>query len=188
MTINTNYNYSSGGYYQMNSQQQAVTSGGASSAQSAALKAAAAEAGFSSAYLLDLSGDAAAYLSGLTSGGAETDNFTLTSAQKDTLVAILKKYAGEPQTQETFNAIQDALKQAGLDPDRMAAKDQANSFNPTTVLIDILSGTSDKEEITNPEDLAAKQDTQKSNYIDQLITLWKSFADVGDREEAVSVS
>ena len=177
MTINTSYNsYASGGYYQLGSQSSAAADTIASANKTT--NAAAEAAGFSSAYLLDLSPGASSYLNGIGNNAAQPgSDFVLTSEQQDQVIDILKKYQDAPQTQETFNQIQDDLRQAGLDPDRLAALKQASSFNPTQVFMDILSGKTDESETMDPNAISQQMETQKSNYLQKIISLWKGMAE-----------
>jgi hypothetical protein len=188
MTI-INSNYSSNGYYQLGSQQNtaATTTGPTSLAE--ALQAIDNKSG-DSAYELNLSSDANDYLqslleatntqsSGTNSADSIPDNFTLTPDQQNKLISILDKYKDAPQTQETFNQIQDDLKQAGLDPDTLAAKEQANNFNPTAVLIAIMSGQSSTDtNPTDPQQIQSKYNTLKSNYLQQVAEMWEKRSNV----------
>jgi hypothetical protein len=190
MTV-INNNYLKSGYYQLGSQQNTATPS-APTTLSQALDQVDQSSGFaSSAYQLNLSANASSYLSSLLSANPSTsnpaainnsvpDNFVLTKEQQTELAAIIEKYKDAPQTQETFNQIQDDLKKAGLDPDRLAAKEQAASFNPTAVLISILSGNASTDtNPTDPKDIAAQYDAQKSNYLKKITSIWQSISTTG---------
>ena len=201
MTI-INSNYSSGGYYQLGSQQNTSTS--APLTLAAALQQQTDQSSSNSAdsaYQLNLSSDANDYLNSLlgatnqgNSNSTNTadsipDNFVLSPAQKEQLSSIIQKYKDAPQTQDTFNHIQDDLKKAGLDPDTLAAKEQATSFNPTQVLIAILSGKSSSDiNPTDPQEIQAKYDKQKSNYLQQVATMWKNISTTGTDEAAATAA
>ena len=189
MTV-INSNYLNNGYYQLGSQQNTATS--APTTLSQALQEADQSSGFaSSAYQLNLSDNANSYLSSLLSANPSSsnpastnnsvpDNFVLTKEQQTQLTAIIEKYKDAPQTQETFKKIQDDLKKADLDPDMLAAKEQASSFNPTAVLISILSGNATKDaNPSDPKQIAAQYDTQKTNYLKKITSLWQSISTTG---------
>lgn len=178
MSINTNYNYSkSGSYYQLASEKGSTNN--LTTEQKDALKKIEEATGYSSSYVLDLSKDANDFLSNNTNNSSSNndDTFILSKSQQKKLNAILEKYKDAPQTQETFNTIQDDLKKAGLDPDSLATKDKALSFNSIQVFLDILSGKTDQSDGNskqNSKDDSDKYQTNKSNYLNTVLDLWKS--------------
>lgn len=102
-----------------------------------------------SAYSLNLSADALAYIKSINGSSASAassygnaNNFTLTHDQKTTLDSIIAKYKDAPFTQETFTKIQDDLEKAGLSTKILSLQDTIRNFNSTRVLLDALNGTS----------------------------------------------
>ena len=133
---NINTSLYSGGYYALNGSNAAPASSKSSSLTSA-LNGQNANAA-SDAYLLDLSPDAQKYLQ--TQQTAANAGFNLSSEQTKTISDILQKYKDEPQTQETFNKIQDDLNAAGLSPERLSQLEKTQSFDATSILIKALNG------------------------------------------------
>lgn len=191
-------NYLSNGYYQLGSQQNTTT---APTTLAAALQQQSDQSSSSSdsAYQLNLSSDANDYLNSLLSATNQSnsdstnsadsipDNFVLTPDQQNQLTAIIEKYKDVPQTQDTFNQIQDDLKKAGLDPDTLAAKEQVKNFNPTNVLLAILSGKSSSDiNPTDPQELQAKYNSQKTNYLQQITDLWQKSSTTGTDDDAAA--
>jgi len=131
----------------------------------------------SAAYLLDLSPQAQQYLNG---GGASavsplnpsSSSFVLSTQQQQEITSIIAKYKDAPYTQATFDAIQNALQTAGLDPTTLSREDQAQSFNATQVLIDDLNGdVSGANSLINPD-----ESTKSSNYMQQILGQWKTIS------------
>ena len=181
MSININYNNNSyaqsGSYYQLASSKSDTSK--LSTEQQAALKKIEDATGYSSSYILDLSKNASDFLNGNAthSSASNTDGFILSKSQKKTLQDILVKYKDEPQTQDTFNKIQDDLKKAGLDPDSLTVKDKAKSFNPIQTFLDILSGKSEnnaEDPLKTKATDESQYQTKKSNYLNQVIDIWKN--------------
>jgi len=181
-TINTQIPNSS--YYQL-SNPQAGTSGNSGTPSTAnmllqALDGAnpASSSTGSPAYSLDLSPTAQNYLSGLngtsttTTGG--TDTFQLSTKQQQTLTAILAKYKDAPYTQDTFNSIQNDLNAAGLGTTTLQAKDKAQSFNPTNVLIAYLNGNSAAADAAMPSD--SQEQTKAGNFMQSVADQWKNIS------------
>jgi len=130
----------------------------------------------SEAYLLDLSPSAQQYLSGGGSANTplnpSTGSFTLTSQQQQAITNILAKYKNAPYNQATFNAIQNDLKAAGLDPATLARIDQAKSFNPTALLIDDLNGNGSAADAM----LTPDESTKEGNYMQHIISQWQTIS------------
>ena len=173
-TINTSI--SGSGYYQLSG--STSQSGGNGSIKSIAQtlldSTSPVSAGNSSdAYLLDLSPAAQKYLnnsnsapSTLFSGGT----FSLTKQQQQDITDILAKYKDASYTQDTFNKIQDDLKAAGLDTQRLQLVDQAKSFNSTGLLISYLNG--DFSASANTAD-SATENAKSTAYIQGIIKQWQ---------------
>lgn len=133
------------------------------------------------AYTLDLSPAAQSYLSTGNLPSVVTtqgDSFTLSDKQQQEIAAILAKYKDAPQTQDTFNQIQDDLTAAHLGPDQLALQDKIKSFNATQVLIDALAGKS-SDLATSSVTPDSDEDTKSSNYMKQIIAQWKSISTAG---------
>ena len=136
----------------------------------------------SSGDIVDLSPAAQSYLSSLNNSSSvsslsdgESTNFILSNAQRQKINDILQKYKDEPFTQEIFNKIQDDLREAGLAPDQLAQIDQVNSFNPTQVFIDIISGKqTDLTDNASATDESEK--TKSGNYISQILQQWRGIS------------
>lgn len=126
------------------------------------------------AYLLDLSPQAQQLLSNgsTSSASGNSTQFTLTSTQQTAIKNILEKYKDAPLTQATFQEIQNALQAAGLSPQTLGAEDQIKSFNPTNVLLDALGGNYNS--IQNPQTTASSEQTKEGNYMQSIVSLWKS--------------
>ena len=137
----------------------------------------------SSAYLMDLSPAAQAYLSSnstatatsaaATSSTDSSTGFTLSETQQKQVDAILEKYKDAPYTQATFNQIQSDLKSAGLGTDALSAQDQIKSFNSTQVLIGYLDGS---DTSTTPVQTAADEQTKATNFTQDLLSQWKNIS------------
>jgi acyl CoA:acetate/3-ketoacid CoA transferase len=165
---NINTSIYSGGYYALNGSNAAPASN-KSGALASALGGQNASAS-PTAYLLDLSPDAQKYLQ--TQQTAANAGFNLTSEQTKTISDILQKYKDDPQTQETFNKIQDDLKAAGLSPERLSELEKTRSFDATSVLIKALNGDfTDSIQVSEET-----QKTKASNFIDGIIKQWQAIA------------
>ena len=177
------------GYYQLNSSSSG-NSATTAQTQVATPSLASALSGntqstpFSDAVLLDLSPAAQKYLSGLgTSAATQTQNtsttssqdFVLSTEQKQTLNDILAKYKDAPYTQDTFDAIQGDLQKAGLGPDQLSAKDRVNSFSATAVLVDALNGGNGSTPGSTPLSDADLK-TKSNNYIQDVVSQWKKIS------------
>lgn len=184
----------SGQYYQLSGSGNTGATSTATASKTASL--AQALSGTTDAYQINLSAEAQSYLtslgtsaaSGKTSslGGAD-DNFTLSSGQQKQISAILEKYKDEPLTQETFNKIQDDLSAVRLAPDQLAVQDQINSFNGTQLFLDALSGKdSSLDDLTGKS--SASKDTKSANYIDKIISQWKTISTQMDSAESGSTA
>lgn len=135
------------------------------------------------AYLLDLSPDAQSYLSNYSSSDSSTGSsggtgsFVLSNAQQKQISDILAKYKDAPQTQDTFNKIQDDLKAAGLSPQQLAETDKVKSFNPTQILINALNGNYGTPGASTTTSDADEQ-TKSNNYVQSIIKQWQSISSV----------
>jgi hypothetical protein len=173
-----------GGYYQLSNPQAGVGGGTASNSTNALLQALGVSPGNPSAtspadaYLLDLSPQAQALVNGTGSINAvnptssSSSSFVLSSQQQQAIANILQKYKDSPYTQATFDQIQNDLQAAGLDPQTLSRKDQAQSFNATALFIADLNGDgSAANAITNPN-----ESQKASNYVQQIISEWKQIS------------
>jgi hypothetical protein len=186
------------GYYQLN-QTAGGQTGGATRTSASALRAAGVNAvsqatNFSDAVLVDLSPEAQKYLSGLakqpaiSEGFTGNDTFVLSSQQRLALSSLLEKYKNGPYTQETFDAIQDDLQKAGLSPQTLSAREKANSFNATAVLVDALNGGRGTTPGSTPiSDEALEK--KAANYMQEVIGQWKKISsDYQNKQNADAVS
>jgi uncharacterized protein (DUF1778 family) len=133
--------------------------------------------GGSNAFLLDLSPQAQQLLNGTASSSSasgSSSDFILTDAQQAAIKTIIAKYKDAPLTQDTFNAIQNALAAAGLSPQTLAAEDQVNSFNPTSVLLSALNGNF--ANLQNTANSASNEQTKESRYLQGIVKLWEAAA------------
>lgn len=173
----------SGNYYQLssllsgNSGTAAAPAGtGSAPSLAQALNASSSRTGSSSyadAYLLNLSPQARAMMSGTSASSTNADSsFQLSSAQQKEIAGIIAKYKDAPFTQETFEAIQKDLQAAGLDTQTLSLKDKVNSFNPTMVLISALNG--DYSGSQGDSTTQADAQTKSSNYLQNIVRQWKS--------------
>jgi hypothetical protein len=172
-----------GGYYQLSN---LLSSGSGSSASTSAtsldslvqslLSSGSGASNNTNAYLLDLSPEAQQILgtgaTGTTSADGSSTRFVLTQAQQTAIENILEKFKGDPLTQDTFDQIQSALAAAGLSPQQLGAQDQIASFNPTNVLLEALSGN--YTSIETPGASASTEQTKETNYLQSIVSLWKS--------------
>jgi len=181
-SINNLANY--GGYYQLSGQSngQSGTNGSATDALLQALNSSSASGASSTnsdAYLLNLSPQAQQYLSGTNSAlpGASGSNgsYVLSSEQQAAITDILTKYKGAPQTQDTFNKIQNDLNAAGLGASVLSLEDQAKSFNPAMVLINALNGGS-TDGINTGVTSSTDEQSKASAYMQQIISQWKNIS------------
>lgn len=134
------------------------------------------------AFLLSLSPEAQDYLksvglAGETPRDPTTESFPLSDSQQQLFDTIIAKYKGKPFTQEVFNQIQNDLEAQGLSPDRLAKQKQIHDFNPTAELLSALN-----ENIGNTrydvvgQSSPAQYDTQKQNYVQQIIAAFQKIA------------
>jgi hypothetical protein len=139
----------SNGYYSLNNQSSGASSGTAATPGASTILGGTTTATSTaeSAYSLDLSPDALAYIkqingssAGKASSYASVSNFTLTKDQQTTRDAIIAKYKDAPFTQDTFSQIQDDLNAAGLSPEALGKQDAIRNFNPTKLFLDALNG------------------------------------------------
>lgn len=142
-------------------------------------------ASFSAAYLLDLSPEAQQYLAGsaqaTTAVALQNDKqtFTLSKTQRAEITAILEQFRDKPFTQDTFNAIQDALTRKGLGPQQLSMIDKSTSFNPTQLLINALTGRNAGEA---PDLDGSKTKAKVDNYLQQIVGQWKSISTTVNEE------
>lgn len=130
--------------------------------------------GSSNAYDLTLSAQAQQLLAGYSASSAssESGSFLLTQEQQDTIASIVQKYKDAPFTQETFESLQQDLQAAGLSAQTLAVKDQVNGFNPTSVLIQAMSGTSDAS--TQSLTSADAEQSKMQKYLQAIVNQWQS--------------
>ncbi len=179
----------SGGYYQLSGQQSDLLSNGGSTAASNptqslldaldSVTTSSDSSGSNNSYTLDLSPAAQELLnagsstSSTASSSSGSDTFTLTTAQQNTITAIIEKYKDAPQDQATFDEIQNDLNAAGLSPEQLAAQDQVTSLNPTSMLLDALNGN-----YTDPASQSISQSSTEqskmSQYMQNIITFWQN--------------
>ena len=125
-----------------------------------------------SSYLLNLSPEAQQYINSNTATSPTSSNFVLSSKQQQDITNILNKYKNSPQTQETFDKIQNDLNAAGLGASQLSLQDQATNFSPTALFIADLNGdTSGAAAITSPDET-----TKSSNYMQQIINQWQTIS------------
>jgi len=125
-----------------------------------------------SSYSLNLSPQAQQYMNSSSPSSATSSNFVLSPQQEQAITKILDKYKNAPQTQATFDQIQNDLNTAGLGASQLSLQDQATNFSPTALFIDDLSGnTSGAAAITSPDET-----TKSSNYMQQIISQWQTIA------------
>lgn len=135
-----------------------------------------------SAYLLDLSADAQKYLSGLSSS-RNSESYVLSKDQQQTLNFILEEYKTVPLNQANYVKLQDDLREAGLSPEQLSAREKINNFSPTQVFIDALNG---KE--PQAEDLGSSQsneDRRANQYMSKIVQSWQK-ATTGAFSDAVT--
>ena len=127
-----------------------------------------------SSFLLDLSPAAQALMSGSSSSSSasgSSTSFNLTSAQISKIESIVEQFKNDPATQATFDEIQKALAAAGLSPEQLSAQDQVKSFDPTSALLDALSGN--YTAIQSPTASAENEQTKQSGYLQDILKLWQ---------------
>lgn len=137
-----------------------------------------------SAYQINLSPAAKAYLAKLEEKNAATSStstestggFTLNKQQAEQIKAIVTKYKDEPLTQETFDKIQADLRAAGLGPEQLAVKEQISSFNPAASLMAALEDNSAQPVIQKPADIMASLEAKGKTYMEQVEKLWRALA------------
>jgi hypothetical protein len=175
------------GYYQLGGSSSGANTAAAnpaSLAQALSASTGTSSSSGSAAYLLNISPQAQQYLNGLNtstaapsaiSSGATNSGFTLTPDEKDTIATILAKYKDAPQTQATFNQIQDALSAVGLGANQLAQKDQIKNFSSTELLVADLNGNYDDAKAMVAGNSTAEQG-KASSYIQQIASQWKNLA------------
>ena len=119
---------------------------------------------------ISLSPQAQSYLDSYNSSSASS-SFLLSGSQQQQITQILEKYKDAPQTQDTFNQIQNDLKAAGLSPDQLIGKDLSQSFNPEMDLLDGLNGIS----AAAAPSIASEQ-TKATNFINQIYSQWQAIS------------
>jgi hypothetical protein len=95
-----------------------------------------------SAYSLDLS-QAAQDILNNGKAPEEVGAINLNNAQKERLNDILAKYKDAPENEDTLSSLYNDLKQAGLDPDQLAATHEALNFNIENVFLKLISSSDD---------------------------------------------
>jgi hypothetical protein len=126
------------------------------------------------AYLLSLSPEAQKYLNGTSSLNTQ-QSFILSDKQKQTINDIIAKYKDAPYDQKTFEKIQADLNAEGLGTTTLALLDKAKSFNPTSLLIDALTGGKGVAE-NSGFTTEADQKNKSNSYIQNIISQWKNLA------------
>jgi|GEM_PF-3409298 len=141
------------------------------------------------AYFLDLSPQARQYLEGVNSGqinnnpvGSKT-GFLLTQEQQKAISDIVSQYKNAPFTQETFNAIQNDLEAANLDPETLARLESAKLYSPTAVLIKALNDDDTVSEQTNGVMSDADKTAKTDYFMQQIVSQWKN---LGEQPEEAS--
>lgn len=114
---------------------------------------------------LSLSPAAQNFLKSSSATAASNSSFLLTTQQQQALTAILQKYQTAPNNQTTFNQIQDELKEAGISPDQLAAKDLQTNLNPTR---NIVLGFADQSITDFSSPTLASQQLKANNYVQQI--------------------
>jgi hypothetical protein len=189
-SINTSANY-----YPLTNQQSGASNNSAANPTLSLLNALQGSPGNSAStnsdsYILNLSPAAQQLLSGNTSSstsGNGNGNFILSSAEQKAVTAILAKYATAPQTQDTFNKIQDDLKAAGLDPNTLAQKDKINSFNPTETLINALNGNNPDLLNNQNSSTDSTEQTKSSNYLQNIVKQWQNLSQASSTSSSSAV-
>ena len=126
------------------------------------------------AYVLSLSAQAQSYLSGASSYNPTGNSaFSLSTKQQQAVTDILTRFKDAPYTQNTFNAIQDDLKSAGLGSDVLKLEDQAKNFNTTGILISYLSGNTPASQTSVD---SSTENTKANNYIQSVIKQWQAIS------------
>lgn len=136
------------------------------------------------AFFLSLSPQAQKYLTSIGLGSPSSapttaQKFILDTPQQQAMDDILAKYKNQPFTQATFDQLQDDLEAAGISPDQLAQRQQVQDFNPTMELLGALN-----DSVTDPtynfatqqKSSSANYDTQKSNYIQDVIAAFQKVA------------
>lgn len=138
--------------------------------------------GGSSSYLLNLSKEAQDYIASLSaaagttssSTGSGDEKFVLSAKQQATINSILANYKDAPYTQETYQAIQSDLADAGLSTDALAAKEKVRSINPTQMFLTMLNGGDSKSVLPAVSDESLKK--KSDNYMDSIIDQWSKMS------------
>ncbi len=181
-TVNTLF---SGNAYQLADQNGAANtaaSGSSGTSLAASLNTQAKGNNAAQSYLLNLSPEAQSYLAGLTSATGSSseskstdESFLLTRQQQAKIGEILAKYKNEPFTQETYEALQADLSEAGLSADTLAAKEKVRSINPTQTLLNLLNGGSnDPLADTSASDELLQQ--KADNYMAKIRKQWEAIS------------
>ncbi len=140
-----------------------------------------------SSYMLDLSEQAKAYLAQEQSPKKQETaptlptSFLLSSKERKQLQDIIEKYKDAPLTQETYKKIEAELKEKGLSPDQLAAKEQVKSFNATQIFLDAMSGT---KTALSTEEVSASAQTKREDYTVGIIEYWASISTVEPEDSA----
>jgi hypothetical protein len=200
---NINTSIGGAGYYQLNQQSGGANNSannlGRSPANVGTLASALQATGNNSntqspngAYLLDLSPLAQQYLAtnGQASqssavGGSSTQTFLLKPEQRQTIADIIASYKDAPFTQETFNQLQDDLEKEGLGAQQLAMIDNAESFNPTQILVDALSGRSSSFSGTAS---TQSQQAKVDNFMQDIVKQWRNISTTADEVPSDAVA
>lgn len=124
------------------------------------------------AYAVSLSPEAQKYLNG---AGSSNDSFVISPAQQRKIEEIIAKYKDAPFTQETFEAMQQELADAGLGSQQLTLMEKIKSFSPTSILLQALDGTStppEEQQATSDDALQAKA----NNYLESIVKQWQKIS------------
>jgi len=183
-TISNASAYNASQYYQLSGQSQnntGTTSLGSTSLASLLGTDSTTNSSNGVSDILNLSPAAQSIVDSLNASGTSTSStdsssgnttFLLTPAQQAQISAILAKYKDAPQTQATFDQIQNDLNAAGLGPKQLAQADSIQSFNATQIFLDALNGKADAIPTAND----STEQTKSANYMQSIISQWKSMS------------
>lgn len=177
---NINTSIYSGQYYQLpTSNDSSVAPAGASNSKAATISATAVD----NAYLLDLSADAQKYLSSLSNTPNTGDTYMLSKDQQQTLNFILEEYKTVPLTQASYMKLQDDLREAGLSPEQLSAREKIDNFSPTQVFLDALNGR--ETPIEDASQTQTSEDRKANQYMSKIVQSWQK-ASTGAYSNAVT--
>jgi hypothetical protein len=105
---------------------------------------------YSNACIVDISKAAQDILNQQGSKGSGSI-INLNDSQKQKLGSILAKYKDAPINNDTLSALDADLQKAGLTPDQLASIQEALSFNPTKVFLQLLGDSSNNSDSSPTE-------------------------------------